>query len=540
MKKKQLKCYEKFDKFRIQKTDNDSKKKYENYKKKNKSDCETSWDNYVGNCKSVDAGDKRKDCKKLFKDMKAQLKKDQFFKKQVIKILTKLEEGIKNKFWKKDNISKSDDEDEDRRLWGAPTSPRRLTQEKDAEFLEYKQDKGRQLNLDNSSMVNSNFAPQSPNMFIKPEDLPSLKKYIHNPVGPSPKERKLFETYYKNKAEFSEIEKNMSHYQKKDFYRKLEMMNEFKQDTSDSSDDDQNSSADAEAKATQVLNASADGVVAGNNQTVKHVERNQGESVSQDGLTQTKYSTVDAKQSSNTNNSENIRGVNTLAAGTDKFSQKLTKLASGEMRRLDTTENQIVGANAGQVMQVKNDAGASDSNMKTLHVEKNSGESVSEDGLTTTNFKTEDISQTEHASKVENLTTVNTVQSKAGSVNSFGNSETEKKSQMRRLNRQLLAENLEVRVEEIINLDRLAKESGIMFGYSEISKVSLVGSDNFSGLDGFGIEAVKVKNLNALARLETVLKESKMGSLIEEKIMGLGSKVVGAVVAAMAFVLGML
>lgn len=86
------------------------------------------------------------------------------------------------------------------------------------------------MKLDNSALVNLNFAPSDPSMFVKPEDLPNLKKYIHNPDGLTPKERKLFETYYTNKTEFAEQERAMTHYQKKDFYRKLEMMNQFNGD----------------------------------------------------------------------------------------------------------------------------------------------------------------------------------------------------------------------------------------------------------------------------------------------------------------------
>jgi len=469
------------------------------------------------------------------------LKKDKSFKAKVIKLLTKLEEGLKNKFWKKSNIEKSDDDEEDRRLWGegGNTSVRRLTQEKDLEFSEYQSDKGRQLNLDNQSMVESNFAPSSPSMFIKPEDLPKLRKYIHNPVGPSPKERKLFETYYKDKSEFAELEKGMTHYQKKDFYRKLEMMSEFQNDISGSGKSgDENSSSGAEGKSTGVASGKSDGVVAANNQTVNHVERVQGESVSPDGLTQTEYATVDQKSSSNSNSSEDLSGVGTLESGVGKFSQKLTKLAGGDMRRLDESGNEISQAAAAKVLKTTNDGAGSQSEMKTLHVEKNSGEGVSEDGLTRSVYKSEDISQTHQASQVENLTTVNTVASKVSGVTSAENSEVEKETPLRRLNRQLVAEDLQMKADEIYNLDRLAKESGIVFNYSEVSNVSLVQAENYSGLTAFGINPVEVRNLNALGRLETVLKERPMGQLIEEKLAG--GKLVGMVLAALAFVLGSL
>jgi hypothetical protein len=542
LKKKQLKCYEKFDKWRLQKSDDASKKKYKDYasNKDNKNDCEDSWKDYVTKCKDAKDVDS---CKKLKKDMDTLLRKDKKFKKHLINLLTKLEEGIKEKIWKKSNIEKDDDDEESRRLWGENTSGRRLKQEKDQEYQAYKNDKGRQLNLDNSALQNLNFAPSDSSMFIKPEDLPNLKKYIHNPDGPSGKERKLFETYYTDKGAFAEQEKAMTHYQKKDFYRKLEMMNQFKQDVDgQTTDGGDNASLSTENRVQGTVSSKADGSAAANSQTVNHEERVQGQSLSPDGLTETKYATADITQSTNANSTENLTAVDSLSQGTKQFSEKFTKLAYGEARRLDTAENLTVQSGASKILQVKNDAAGQNSNIKTLHVEKNAGSSLSEDGLTTTNYKTEDISSTHAATTVENLTSVQSVSSQAGQGTSSVSASAEPPMPVRRLNRKLSAtENSDPKAQEIITLDTLKKESGIIFNYSETSQIgSQKESGDISGMTGFGIDPVKVKNLNALERLEAVLKGSQMGALIEDKLMGSGSGLAGFLVGALVLVVGVL
>jgi hypothetical protein len=473
LKKKQLKCYEKFDKYCLQKSDDKSKKKYTDYAKNkdNKNDCEDSWKDYINNCKDAKDVDS---CKKLKKDMDTLLKKDKKFKKHLINLLTKLEEGIKEKIWKKSNIEKEDDDEESRRLWGENTSGRRLKQEKDQEYQAYKNDKGRQLNLDNSALVNLNFAPSDPSMFVKPEDLPNLKKYIHNPDGPTPKERKLFEAYYNNKTEFAAQEKAMTHYQKKDFYRKLEMMNQFNGDVDgQTADGGDNGSLSAENQVKGTVASKADGSAAANIQTANHVEKVQGQSLSPDGLTETKYATADIIQSTNLNSTEDLTAVDSLTQGDKQFSEKFTKMAYGDTRRLDTAENQTVSSVASKILQVKNDAAGQNSNIKTLHVEKNAGETVSEDGLTTTNYKTSDISTSHDTQSVENLSALQTLTSQAGQGTSLQHTELEPPMPVRRLDRKLFAEeNLDPKVNEILNLDRLKNESGIIFDYSEDSQIN--------------------------------------------------------------------
>jgi hypothetical protein len=329
------------------------------------------------------------------------------------------------------------------------------------------------LKLDNSALVNLNFSPSDPSMFVKPEDLPNLKKYIHNPDGLTPKERKLFETYYTNKTEFAEQERAMTHYQKKDFYRKLEMMNQFNGDVGgQAADGGDNGSLSAENQVKETVASKADGSAAANSQTANHVERVQGQSLSPDGLTETNYATADIIQSTNLNSTEDLTAVDSLTQGVKQISEKFTKLAYGYTRRLETAENQTVASGASKILQVKNDAAGQNSNIKTLHVEKNAGETVSEDGLTTTNYKTSDISTSQAATSMENSSALQTLTSKAGQGNSSLQAEVEPPMPVRRLDRKLLAEqNLDLKVNEIMNLDRLKNESGIIFDYSEDSEI---------------------------------------------------------------------
>lgn len=78
-----------------------------------------------------------------------------------------------------------------------------------------------------------------------------------------------------------------------------------------------------------------------------------------------------------------------------------------------------------------------------------------------------------------------------------------------------------------VNFDRLSKESNMGFSYSEKSKLKAMEfSSESSGFKGFAINPTQIKNVNALQRLESLIKDTKMVNLIEDKLKSGSSKLV--------------
>jgi len=195
---------------------------WKKYKKKNKCG---KFKKYANCEKDTDP----KGCKKEKKSFDMLVDGYAQLEKYWVKPLEKLENGLKDGVFDEKNLK------DERRL---------QMEENDGEEI-----RRLQAVVSNNSLQKLNTPPSNASMFVKPNDLHHLKKYVSDGIsnmgfhsssdGPNAKERRLFKAFKNaDKEKLEELKKGMTKNEMKDFERKLKMSKTFS--SANDYDDDTN------------------------------------------------------------------------------------------------------------------------------------------------------------------------------------------------------------------------------------------------------------------------------------------------------------